>query len=683
MKLALVMTATDKASKIIASMTNSAAADLARFEQRNKALRDSMLGMARDAGVMSAGAIAALAGPVKAYADLEDAAAGLKSVMMSDGGIVDTARFEKMNALATELGNKLPGNTADFYGMFTTMIKGGKQADQILGGLGKATAYLAVALKLPYEEAAKLSSKLSEATGVADAEMLQFLDIINRTTKLGVEAGEMQYAFGKSAGALKLLGLQGLESSKQLAPLYAQLIRTGASGETVGTNMSAVFNAMADAKKVGALNKALSKYGITMQFFDKAGNFMGIPNLIAQMDQLKDLTVEQRAAIMQAFVGPGQDAAFLQTIISNGVQGYNDIVKQMAARATLEQEVSLKLATLSATWEAITGTFTNILASIGGLFGPELKALTTWITDDLQPAIAAFVKNNPGLLRTIGIMIALVAAIGSIVAIGAGLMAFFNPVSIGITLVAGAIALLISYWGSIKKFFLDLYDWFENSGPLVKLLLYPITILYYTFKLLAAGVQLLIQHWDKISSAFMAIWDITSIPIKALMWMFSSIWDLFNRADQALKDGGKNLVASLTEGIKSAAAMPIQAVMDMVQGIRNLLPFSPAKDGPLRDIHRIQLVETIASAIKPQPMVNAMQGVMSQVAGPAPVAGLPAMGQGGGGSIVFSPTINVTGASPTAAADVRKQIEAMLPEFANRLDEMARLRQRRAFTTEY
>ncbi|MEM4618912.1 MAG: hypothetical protein QW607_01730 [Desulfurococcaceae archaeon] len=61
------------------------------------------------------------------------------------------------------------------------------------------------------------------------------------------------------------------------------------------------------------------------------------------------------------------------------------------------------------------------------------------------------------------------------------------------------------------------------------------------------------------------------------------------------------------------ASKPVEAFKSIVQKIRNFLPFSPAKEGPLRDIHQIKLVETIAQALTPSPLLEKMKQVLEPV----------------------------------------------------------------------
>ncbi len=80
-------------------------------------------------------------------------------------------RFQDINKLAIGLGNQLPGTTADFQNMHADAGASGIPAENILGGVGKATAYLAVQLKTP-EAAAEFAAKMQDATGTASEDMM-------------------------------------------------------------------------------------------------------------------------------------------------------------------------------------------------------------------------------------------------------------------------------------------------------------------------------------------------------------------------------------------------------------------------------------------------------------------------------------------------------------------------------
>ena len=128
--------------------------------------------------------------PVLEFAKAETSVVDLKVSMMGKGGQV-RQEFQAISDLATKLGNKLPGTTADFQNMMSTLIQQGMSAKSILGGLGEATAYLGVQLKMPFNQAALFAAKLQDATGTAENDMMGLMDTIQRSFYLGVDSNNM------------------------------------------------------------------------------------------------------------------------------------------------------------------------------------------------------------------------------------------------------------------------------------------------------------------------------------------------------------------------------------------------------------------------------------------------------------------------------------------------------------
>jgi hypothetical protein len=69
---------------------------------------------------------------------------------------------------------------------------------------------------------------------------------------------------------------------------------------------------------------------------------------------------------------------------------------------------------------------------------------------------------------------------------------------------------------------------------------------------------------------------------------------------------------SILDGLAAGGEKAIAAVRRIIQKIRDMLPFSPAKEGPFKDLDKIKLIETIAATINPAPMVDAMTSVANQ-----------------------------------------------------------------------
>ncbi|MFZ5826499.1 MAG: phage tail tape measure protein [Bacillota bacterium] len=105
---------------------------------------------------------------------------------------------------------------------------------------------------------------------------------------------------------------------------------------------------------------------------------------------------------------------------------------------------------------------------------------------------------------------------------------------------------------------------------------------------------LIVKHWDTIRAFFGNLWE--SIKTAALNgltaigeWVFAKLQGIYDWI-VGLKDrflaAGRGLFDSLTEGIKSAISKPVELVKGAVQKIRDLLPGSDAKEGPLSTLTR-------------------------------------------------------------------------------------------------
>jgi TP901 family phage tail tape measure protein len=693
LEIAVVLSAVDRMTQVFNSAVNASSAKL-------KGLQDQFKDNFKTGSILTAAGVSigmALAPAIEAYAVLEDSSTSMQASMLKDGAVIaDT--FGKVNDLAIELGNLMPGTTADFQNMFTAATQLGITQQSIIDGVGKSAAYLAVGLKVPYEEAGILTAKLKEALGVADSEMLQFIDVLSRVRNVGVQPTEMTYAFARQAGALKTLHLQGLEASKAMATVNAMLIKTGATGETVGTGMAALLNQMFDSRKMARFNKEAAEVGLTFEFVDKkTGQFKGIENMMVQFEQLKRLNPQQISDMAQAFVGPGQDANFMKILINQGVEGYNAMQKKMAEQATLNTKVEMQLLTLKNVYEAAAGTWTNALASFGKALGPELKFLLDTFTK-ISAWIQQFSEAHPKLMKFIALFIAISSVVLVLVGVVFLLKAAFailtavmmaNPIILIIVAIIALVALIITHWETIARFFVQLWSgikktFFAAWDGIVAMFKGFIRFIYQWGEIILGpfiGIPLMIyKNWDKIKTFFSDLWaNVKGIFLRFHNWFFGLHVAFFN--------AGKNIVLSIWNGIKSLAMKPIEAIKSIVQKMRDYLPFSPAKEGPFRDLHRVKIVETIAMAMKPAPMIRAMQYVTASASrqlGTPPTLGGGTSFAGGGGAggihVVYSPQITISGgATPQAQESFTNMLKQHKDDIMRLIDEAVSRRNRTSF----
>ena len=101
----------------------------------------------------------------------------------------------------------------------------------------------------------------------------------------------------------------------------------------------------------------------------------------------------------------------------------------------------------------------------------------------------------------------------------------------------------------------------------------------------------------------------------------------------------------LAEGIMSGLAKVKNCIVKVAQVIRDHLPHSPAKTGPLKDLNKVKIVETIASTIKPMPLKNAMTKTLSFMTNGTLNVSKGKIGTSSGASFVvqYNPTITISG----------------------------------------
>lgn len=424
---------------------------LGRMQKNLRRFRKDAEEAGRGGMAMAGGLAAGLTGSLVAFAKQEDAATGLKVAMMDASGAVGSD-FEKINKLAIGLGNKLPGTTADFQNMMQMLVRQGIPAQNILSGVGEASAYLAVQLKKTPEAAAEFAAKMQDATGTASEDMMGLFDTIQKAFYLGVDDTNMLSFFSKTSSILKMVSKDGLTAARALAPISVMMDQMGMEGEASGNALRKVFQAGFDGKKMKAANKLLSRKGIQLDFTDGKGEFGGLDNLFKQLNKLQSLTTKQKTTIIkQIFGDDAETLQVLNALIDKGKTGYDQIQEKMGKQADLNKRVNAQLSTLSNIWESLTGTAVNGLAAIGGAFAGDAKRLVSWL-GDMSERFTDFADKNPKVIRGafgiaagfVGVKLALLGVNFALGILGRGLK--LSPMGVFLRLAALGIGLLISDW---------------------------------------------------------------------------------------------------------------------------------------------------------------------------------------------------------------------------------------------
>ncbi|WLI14416.1 MULTISPECIES: phage tail tape measure protein [Pseudomonas] len=380
-----------------------------------------------------------IAKAIGAFAPNEDSATQLKVSMMDGTGKV-AEDFQKITDLATKLGDRLPGTTADFQEMMTMLRRQGLSAQSILGGTGEAAAYLGVQLQMPVAEAAEFAAKMQDATRTSEKDMMALMDTIQRGFYSGVDPTNMLQGFSKISPVLDTIKKSGIDAANELAPLLVMMDQTSMEGGAAGNAFRKIFQAGLDKDGVKDVNKILEIEGkkIRFKFTDDKGNFAGLENLFAQVEKLNTLNDEDRTATMKSLFGDDSETiTTLNTMMNKGLAGYREIQQKLQNQADLRKRVNEQLGTLTNVMEAAEGSFTNAMAEFGAAVAPDLKELINTL-GEIANKVGAWARENPqlagGLVKVVALVAGLSIVFGGLALTLASLLGPFAVVRYGMAM---------------------------------------------------------------------------------------------------------------------------------------------------------------------------------------------------------------------------------------------------------
>lgn len=235
------------------------------------------------------------------------------------------------------------------------------------------------------------------------------------------------------------------------------------------------------------------------------------------------------------------------------------------------------------------GTFAKT-AVVGG--AAAAKNFVLGMAGMAKQAITTTVTAMPGL-------------IASVWSFTAALLA--NPITwvvIGIVALIAALIALYKNWDTVVSFIKNIFSSFVNGiKEGIAWILDKFNSLPPGLQILLAamfpiiGIPLLIMsNWDTITEFFGNLW--TNVKTRFTDGI-QSIKDFFNGLPEWFRESGRKIIETFTSGIMSAISAPAKAVKDGLQKVRNLLPFSDAKEGPLSTLTLSgqRMLETVSTGI--------------------------------------------------------------------------------------
>lgn len=162
-------------------------------------------------------------------------------------------------------------------------------------------------------------------------------------------------------------------------------------------------------------------------------------------------------------------------------------------------------------------------------------------------------------------------------------------------------------WSFIVDIFTRVLNFFINTWKtILNTVLEVWNAIYSVISNIASNIWTTLMNWlNNIKNSFTNMWNS----------LVGAVTGAFNRVRSAVSNGiksaydvitgwishfrqaGANVVSSIADGITSGIKKVTDAVGNVAQKIRDFLPFSPAKTGPLQDLNKLNFGGTISDAI--------------------------------------------------------------------------------------
>lgn len=536
----------------------------------------------------------------------------------------------------------------------------------------------------------------SQITRVNDA-------MVNTFTRSNVNLVETAEAMKMAAPIAAGLGAE----IEELSAMVGLLGNVGIKGTMAGTSLRAAYQRL--AAPVGAAEAALKSMNV--QVADEDGNMRSMTDILVDMaDATQNMGNVARQANIKEIFGEraaGAISELLAQASGDDILKFTQQIEESGAAARVYEQMldntagGIKEAMSAA--EALSITLGNTLL-------PGMRDYLTMGTGILRATNNWAIENESiaaGILKLAGYLS------GFLTVSGATVFAFgkvLDLMRLGIKPIAGVFkAFMFLGSGMAHGMAVMLRTGSVMKGLIAITRALNLALLANPYALVAYGIItaaiLIWKYWEPIKAFFSGLWSDLQASFEAgwvdgilkviemfhpLVWVAKGMNALTEWLfDFSLFDAGANMVKTIWQGIKSYAYMPVQAMKEIVGKIRDFLPFSPAKVGPLRDIHRVNIIEQVAQSMKPAPMVEAMQaatrGTM-QAATRQPSTGsarrLPVpIGSTGRGMVInYSPELNING--PVGEAERQsfsEQLRRHKDELQRMLEQIHSDKTRRAY----
>lgn len=563
---------------------------------------------------------------------------------MASKGKIDFQTFSDAAAsaagtVATEMGTTVPGAFANLKASIGRI--GANLLDGVFGKLGPLIQAATKALG-PMEDMAKgLGSVIGDVLGPAIDRVTGWLTKLGEgaggiTGKLSGMSG----VIAPVAAAFGALGLGGVGPLLTKIPILGEAFgglanSLGLIGGPVGVAVAALGGLIATTPRLksafGAqlsalfqnLKNTLSGMGPAFETFKKTLSlaFKDVgPSLIGSLESV----INSVGAIFQQLIGVipqiveplltgfgqmapaiGQTLTAIASAISEVMALLVPLVPQiitplMQVFSSLIPPITTLITSLLPPLASIIQALMPVITTVMNVIGQVASIIVNLVSTVLPPlldVVNALIQPILSMITTLlpplnAVIQALIPIIMQIVAALAEIIA---PIGQIVAQIAGAVMPIIQQLGSIVQSVANLVAWAINSlllpafsamAPAVTSAVGTVKAVFSTISGIISGIVNVVSgiisgNWGQVWNGFK---QIVSSAVKGLGSIVGGIRDTvlnaLSGAGQWLVQSGKAIIDGLISGIKGAISGAKDAVSGALQSIRDLFPFSPAKEGP-------------------------------------------------------------------------------------------------------
>ncbi|WP_415714390.1 phage tail tape measure protein [Maridesulfovibrio sp.] len=615
-----------------------------RLSESFGALTKSMLPF-----VLAAGLFLASFGPaIGVAANFEASVSSLGAISKASA-----ADMQVMEQAALDLGASTAFSAAQVVQGQTELAKKGFNANQVVAAM-PGLLDLAAATQSDLALASTVASGALKSFNMEASRTGEVADIIAAAaTSSATDINGLEAAVSNAGAVVSAAGGDFAE----LAAITGKLADVNISGAVAGTAIKTMYNRLQGP--TGDAAKALTGLGVATK--DANGNMLPIFDILGDLEgALAGMGSADKASFLKRIFGE-EAVGSVTSILNQGVdsaKAYADALRdsggaaaEMAAKQLDNMNGALTI--LGSAWEGLQITIGSIFLPVLTPVIRGISSVVSWLNELAGNPVGKFIISFAAALAATVIAVGLFSAVMWAATVAAGalnLALLANPiVLIGAAVVATAV-LIASYWEELwrpVRAFLDEVEYayhrfmgmwemdgiraafsnlwssmsegFKNVlGAVVSVAIAIGTIFLGPIALIGAAVAglvgAIVVYWDDISSFFSSMWDgicsaastafdvladlfLNFTPLGLMIQGVQGIIDYFSTVD--LSECGRKLWTTFTDGLKSMVSAPVETFKSGLQKLRNMLPFSDAKEGPLSTLTLSgkRLMETIAGGV--------------------------------------------------------------------------------------